>query len=243
MSSIKVISLNIEGDNHLQRIIPFFQRENPDVICLQEVLDKDIAFIKTQLQMEGIFAPVMNIKYPNPIRLTVNNTIGILTLTKQKIEKMTFEYYVKHTEAVPIINVNEPNSSDRAIITAEISKDNTPYKIINTHFTWSVQGQSTPLQHANLDSLFSILDTKGEFILCGDFNAPRGLPVWQRLADKYTDNIPPNETTSIDQNLHRVKNIQLFVDGMFTTKHYKAEVNVVDGVSDHKALVGIVSKC
>lgn len=241
MALLKIISLNIEGDNHLHRIIPFFKKENADVLCLQEVLEKDIPFIKSELNMDGLYKPLMYIRHPNPARLSVGTNWGILTLTKEKSE-MNGENYVKQGSDIPFNDPYEPNSCDRAIITAKIIKDSIQYTVINTHFTWSVQGESTQLQLEHLETMFKLLDPKKEFILCGDFNAPRGKPTWQRLSEKYTDNVPAHEITSIDPDLHRVKTIKFFVDGIFTTQKYKAHVQVCSGVSDHKALIGIITR-
>ena len=65
----------------------------------------------------------------------------------------------------------------------------------------------------------------------------------RRLAGRLRDNIPPPVTTSIDGPLHRAGDLGLMVDGMFTTQGYEArEVRVVDGVSDHCALVATVAR-
>ena len=40
------------------------------------------------------------------------------------------------------------------------------------------------------------------------------MKTFNRLAEKYKDNIPLEYKTSIDQNLHRVKGLQVMVDGL-----------------------------
>jgi hypothetical protein len=43
--------------------------------------------------------------------------------------------------------------------------------------------------------------------------------------------------------LHRVKGIMFMVDGLFTTSKYNAtNVKLVDGVSDHMAIVANIEK-
>ena len=64
---MKLISLNIEGDKHLDdKILPFFDKEKPDVLCLQEVFAKDIQKIcqRTGLEkyFDGLFEPVIELK-------------------------------------------------------------------------------------------------------------------------------------------------------------------------------------
>jgi len=50
---VKLISLNIEGDKHLDdKILPFFDKEKPDVLCLQEVFAKDIQKICQRTGLE-----------------------------------------------------------------------------------------------------------------------------------------------------------------------------------------------
>ena len=78
-------------------------------------------------------------------------------------------------------------------------------------------------------------------MFCGDFNAPRGGEVFDQLASHYSDCVPPEITTTIDQELHRAKGLQYVVDSIFSTDQYRLEdVRVQSGVSDHCALIGRV---
>jgi endonuclease/exonuclease/phosphatase family metal-dependent hydrolase len=99
-----------------------------------------------------------------------------------------------------------------------------------------------------------ILETQGEFVLTGDFNAPRmhkGNPgeIFSAIASRYTDNIPVHYETSIDASLHRngktrpLDFVDKMVDGLFTTPVYTAhDVGLHFGVSDHAAVSAIISK-
>lgn len=76
-----------------------------------------------------------------------------------------------------------------------------------------------------------------DFVLVGDFNAPRGGPIFDRLAAVYTDWIPHEVRTTIDPVLHRAGDLQIVVDGLFSTSSYRASgVEVLCGVSDHCAI-------
>ena len=55
-SSLKLISLNIEGDKHIPQVLAFFKREQPEIICLQEVFLPDFKMFKKELGMEGAHA-------------------------------------------------------------------------------------------------------------------------------------------------------------------------------------------
>lgn len=81
-------------------------------------------------------------------------------------------------------------------------------------------------------------------MLAGDFNAPRGGESFSAIAARYRDNIPPNYQTSIYAPLHRSgQDLELMVDGLFTTPGYRAEnVELTSGMSDHYAIVADIEK-
>ena len=58
--SLKLISLNIERSKHLDRVIPFLQKESPDVVCLQELAKKDIPAFEQTIGGACFFAPMAN---------------------------------------------------------------------------------------------------------------------------------------------------------------------------------------
>ncbi|MEB3702860.1 hypothetical protein Bealeia1_00050 [Candidatus Bealeia paramacronuclearis] len=88
--------------------------------------------------------------------------------------------------------------------------------------------------------LIQLLSQFPDFILCGDFNASRDRVVFDKIASFYKDNIPAQATTSIDKMLHRAGDLQLFVDGLFLTSHYRIEdVKLHAAPSDY---MGIITK-
>ena len=74
-------------------------------------------------------------------------------------------------------------------------------------------------------------------LLGGDFNAPRGGPIFARLARHWTDCIPADVTTSIDPELHRAGALELMVDGMFASPGVRVDsVRMHTGLSDHQGI-------
>ena len=74
-------------------------------------------------------------------------------------------------------------------------------------------------------------------VLTGDFNAPRGGPIFAAVADVLTDCVPPDIMTSIDPLLHRAGALELMVDGLFSSRDYRvSEVRMHSGLSDHQGL-------
>ncbi|HEY5810705.1 MAG TPA: endonuclease/exonuclease/phosphatase family protein, partial [Povalibacter sp.] len=84
-----------------------------------------------------------------------------------------------------------------------------------------------------------------DYVLCGDFNAPRGRPLFSLFTDELglTDHLPPTVTTTIDPQLHRAGALQLVVDTIFSTPHYQVEdVQVLEGISDHKGILATLRR-
>lgn len=242
MENLKLVNLNIEGDKHLSQVSDFLKNENPDIVCLQEILSKDVEYFKNLMQMDGTFAPTTAIKRENKLQITPGTEWGIMVLTNLKPVTYSTYYYAGSKDALPEFKDDYHNSDCRALIIMSYETEGKKYQVANTHFTWSQGGTTSDMQRQHFKKLLDIISPFDNFILCGDFNAPRGLEIWDELAKRYRDNIPQNITTTIDQNLHRAQGIQLVVDGIFSSPSFKVEdVQVKDGLSDHMAIVATIS--
>jgi endonuclease/exonuclease/phosphatase family metal-dependent hydrolase len=227
------------------------QKEQPDVLALQEVFKERLPDIVRETKMRFVsFYPMhtnSNIVHP---KLT-DTTLGVAVFSNVDVENVHGVYYVGEESIVPRFiysqnpNSSEisdtPNNSNLVLACGDFKKDGESYRVLTTHFTYTRDGVATAFQLAHLDLLFQKLENiGGDFILTGDFNAPRGRETWNRLAAKYADNIPLSYTSSLDPILHKAaaQKFPYVVDGCFTTSGYKAkEVRLVSGVSDHMAIV------
>jgi len=244
---MKLISLNIELNIHDELVLPFLKNEKADVVCIQEILEENFEMYKKELGLQGIFKPWSPVSSrARPLLLGKMQGIAIFT---KNIVSSGYNFYIGKEEnhlkpfSEWLENKEEYNKDKVLVWITTKDKDGKEYKIVTTHFTITKQGESTPEQLEHLDLLFKALDPLGEFVLVGDFNAPRGNETFTRLARKYTDNIPPEYKTSIDKNLHRNGEILFMVDGLFTTPHYDGtNVKLVDGLSDHMAIVADIEK-
>ncbi len=236
--SIKVISVNIEGDNHFDTVFAFIERENPDVVCMQEVYEVDLPLFCTRLSPTYRYLPLSTVSAPNPFRKAQKGAEGVVIFSKLPIHDSGSFYYESEPIDTTILD-SRPEGSRRGLVWIDIEVGGKIYRIATTHFTWSWKGEVTTLQKADLGNLMRELEAVKPTLLCGDFNTPRGSEIFDHLATVFTDMIPPTVTTTIDQNLHRVSGIQFVVDGFFVAPGYTASnVRVLDGVSDHCALVG-----
>src|SRR4051812_37111676 len=58
MSSISLVSLNVERSKHLDLVIPFLKEKKPDVVTLQECMECDIPPYENALDAKCFFTPL-----------------------------------------------------------------------------------------------------------------------------------------------------------------------------------------
>lgn len=241
-NSISLVSLNIEGDKHLETIVDFLRKNKPDVVCLQEVFEKDFPGIKKQLDMAGYFTPMTIEKTGDP----KNNltACGVAILTNLYVENTPLSlYYFGKSYSMPFAVKGDPNTVNKVILSIVLNKNNNRFTFGTTHFTLSDGGKADENQRKDLEEMLKLLNNFEDIILCGDFNAPRGGEIFSKISSKYKDNIPLEYETSIDSKLHRAKGLKLMVDGLFSTPHYQIKnVRLIEGISDHCAITAKVSR-
>jgi endonuclease/exonuclease/phosphatase family metal-dependent hydrolase len=245
---MKVISLNVECDKHYERIFSFLEQQSPDVICLQEVLEDDFPLIQKTLAMDGVFKSqgYFDSKHDS-YKDSIGRSFGIAIFSKKIIHSGYFYYWGKEENTtLPFESVRHDDllSKNYVLVWVDAYDENgNILRCITTHLPVTKEGESSPFQLAVLEPFLQKLETFGDFFVCGDFNAPRGNETFRRVAEKYKDCIPEKYTTSLDQNLHRIPNLQFMVDCFFTTKECLAEdISFHDGVSDHMAIVANVKR-
>lgn len=244
---LRIASINIERSKHLKRVESFLKWYQPDVLCLQELCARDIPIIEAIMGNKLTYAPMT--LCPSETELEPN---GIGLVAWGQLEDITTTYYHGTGHPTPTMSshkeadgqmVSDPASIDNAIISATYQG----FRIATTHLIVTPDGQSTPCQLAIADKLIQVAKLEAErvggLLLCGDFNAPRGNPTFQLLADTYTDGIPASYTTSLDPDLHKIGKLKdRMVDGLFHTPSYKLEdATLHTGVSDHCALTCTLS--
>jgi len=240
--SVKLISLNIEKERHLDRVEDFLRSQPADLVCLQELVESSIP------RLAGAFGAGIARYVPMKRRLSEESpprVQGIGVFSRVPID-VGVRYYNSYADAVPDSAKGDPttyNVSNRPLVVCDVKKAGQDFRIVTTHFTWTPDGQASELQWTDMRAMMSVLEELGEFVLCGDLNAPRGGKIFSMLAEKYTDNIPPEYISSLDPDLHRAGHLRLMVDGLFTTPAYRAsEVRLQFGVSDHAAIIAEISK-
>lgn len=239
MAGLRLVSVNIERSKHLDRVIPFLHTENPDVVCMQELNEWDVEHFKKELSMEVSYVP-LGINPKEQHHPDGPGVIGIGIFSRSIISATTYFYRGRAENGRVSVHHLLQNL---ALLVCEIKHEDTIFRVITTHFTWTPDGLPTELQRTDCTHMLESLESIDQFILCGDFNAPRGGEIFTRIANRYTDTIPPEYISSIDGDLHRAGPLPYMVDGLFSTPEYVVSgVRLQNAVSDHCAIVARIEK-
>ena len=247
-SSIHFVSVNIERDRHYDTVLPFLKEQNADVVCLQEVFERDIPLFEKELGIKGFFAEMFQWpdSFENPTEII---SMGVAILTKLPVEKTLLQYYKRGPKDIPVyvkyVEGGEDTVAD-VLLSLVVDVGGISYVLGTTHFTWTPHGNTDDRQRRDLKNLLIKMEEfKNGIVFAGDFNAPRGGEIFDELSRNFKDNIPAEYATSLDQKLHRnpgeVK--YLMVDGLFSTPEYEVfDVSLRFGISDHGAIIATISK-
>lgn len=238
---LRVISLNIEFDRHLDRVLPFLKAEKWDVLLVNELLATDVPKFEEVLSEDCFFVPMMRFQRPYgmiPFGHGIFSRVPVVSHDEQYAGPLG-----------EIVDFIEGSSEDRFktqknfLIIVEANKNGEVYNLGFTHFPWTPDGEADNIQRVCAKKLLEIVEREGEMTLFGDFNAPRGKEIFGMFTEKLKDNIPAYYETSVDENLHRAGKLMYMVDGCFTTPGYAAsEVELRFGLSDHAAVLATIAK-
>lgn len=234
---MKIVSINIEDKKHLERVVSFLAREDAIVVCLMEVREQDVLILAGDKYPYVVYAA-------NSLLSGTSEKTGVAILSK----KMIFEVEKYYCGEKASEYITSPGNGTHApvVLLAKIVSEEGECQIGAVHFSWTPDGHENPRQEDHLKKLLKYLEKQGEFVLCGDFNIPRGYKLYQSLADKYQDNIPVAIASTIDPSLHRANFAQhgklaLVVDYVWSTPKYRvSQVRIEDGISDHCGVVCVV---
>ncbi len=242
--ALKLISLNIELNQHYETVLSFLRKEQADIVCLQEVLESDMPRLDEATGMRGAFAVMSQASAPQTVLRGVPRgaTFGIALFVRVSAVFSTGYYFGDATNIPQEQNDNQ--EKNLMLLRAAFSHQGKEYCVGTTHFTWTSDGSVSEVQRTDIRVLLAVLARTPEIVFCGDFNAPRGGEIWAKLATRYQDNIPKEYHSSLDPHLHRLLDSKkLVVDGLWSTPAYRVSgVRLVEGVSDHKAVVGFIER-
>lgn len=240
---IKIVSVNIEGDKHLDTVDTLLVQENPDIVLLMEATEQGMKQLAGSTYPYTAFAP--NDVVGNIAGMHGDEKVGVAILSKYTLLGSE-TYYCE--ERIEDYLVEKPDATHAPVLLlASVATADDVWQVGAVHFSWTPDGAPNARQRKHAELLIKHLQTKGELLVGGDFNIPRGSELYHKLATSLRDNVPLEAQTTIDPDLHRVNmdnrgKLALVVDYAWSTKEYSVgDLRVVSGVSDHCALVYYVS--
>jgi endonuclease/exonuclease/phosphatase family metal-dependent hydrolase len=239
--TLSVACLNIEMSAHLETVCNFLSRHKPEVVCVQELFERDVRQLSAALDgAKYVFGPMTR-------RANENLVMGIALFSRLPTTHASQLFYRGSPDRLPRFDPTtaqtKSQTQNHLVIACDVEKDNASFRIGTTHFPWTPDGRADDVQRNDLKILLEILDPLEEFVLCGDFNFPRGGDLFDVMAVRFKDNIPTRYLTSIDPILHRSGALELMVDGVFSTPGYSvSDVELHTGISDHCAITFNVSR-
>lgn len=255
---LNLISVNIEGKRHLDKIERLLEQVRPDVVCMQEVFVDDVSRLSDALAraMDGTvtaqFTPIV-FKTSDGLDKTADEIatgthelieFGNLIMTVLPATGLQEQYYYGDRAHLRVHRSGVLTDIALVLSSLVLEKDGATFQVATTHFCKNHEGSVTSdFQREQVVGLLQSLEQLGNFIVCGDFNAPRGGEIFTMLAERYTDNIDASYTSSIDPDLHRAGHLPYMVDGLFTTPEYVVtHMHFETGVSDHYAIVATIER-
>ncbi len=248
----KLVTVNIEGDKHLERVRPFLAEENPDIVCLQEAFRDDVQdLLGSEFQIEFL---------PMCLKERMDGSLsqwGVAVATRAPAHSVIREYYHQPTTAlVPYDGITihtKRNTIWQGVVGVVVADGAETLTVFSTHFTWTPDGASNEYQASDMKGLLSFLETQPPHVLCGDFNIPRKQnELYPILASHYSDHVPQEYETSMYLPLHRTKDdpiegprvASFMVDYILSTPGaYSIPPAVMQcNMSDHCALIATIEK-
>jgi endonuclease/exonuclease/phosphatase family metal-dependent hydrolase len=241
-SVLALASINIEGSKNLSRVAMFLRDHAPEIVCLQELFEDDVAAFRDGLGYEhSIYINMCRMPEPDGPR-----PIGIGILSRRPFVSTEWISFGGGGSGLDVVDRTSEETRFHThrypIALARIALGSNLFTIGTTHFPWTNNAGTTDFQRATCDNFLRLMKSRC-LVFMGDFNAPRGGEIFGRLAAAWTDNIPPTYTSSLDRALHRVGHKQLMVDGVFSSTDYVvSSVALHEGVSDHCAVTALIAK-
>lgn len=245
--SIKLISINIEGQKHLDKVRGLIKKEEPDVVCLMECFSDKIDYLADSKYPYRLYAPTYQVDQiegegkqgliPSKTRVWGEAIISKYPLLDSQITYLSMDEYGENN-----LPTHDTDNHIPALIKANVDITGKLYRVGTIHLTWTPKATMTKRQRLNVAELINLIGTQ-ELVLAGDFNIPRGNDVYIQMKRHLKDNIPETVVTTLDPELHyrnkgQVEKLELVVDYVWSTPGYKvSDLRIISGVSDHCAIV------
>lgn len=240
----KLVTYNIWHGEYLEQLLAFLKKEQPDILCLQEVSSSGLAqhqskvnlftTIKETMRQEGVFERGF---WADEGKGKFDGGVAILSRFSMLNKKVW--RYERETTQILKPSTTDRYSMPRVLLGSQLKLSSAPIWIFTTHFTISSDASVTPHQLEQAEKVAGFLKSYSEYIFCGDLNTPHGSEVFDKLKGQAQDMVGKVNGT-LHPVIHPVGYKGLQVDHVFAKgdrfKVNSAKVPVIDG-SDHLPVV------
>lgn len=241
---MKLITLNTWQGRFFRNFKPFFEEQNADIICLQE-LNKTDGYIPTYHSLETWNDMLDITKFKNTYYSAVwsydlmdrevefgNGLLSRFPIT-QKETLFTHGSYQK-------VSADNYESNVRNAQIVELDVEDQKLTVVNHHAHWEADGMGTPVSLEKIKKLVERLrSVDGPLVIVGDFNLRPESEAIQYLVNELNLRDLTAEA-GLDNTLENaVTEFKVACDHIFVSKH----IDVVNFersdalLSDHKALI------
>ncbi len=246
--NIKVVCLNMWlGGKLFENIQPFIERENADILVLQEVHHAESLPPQQEWHAVGelahilgypkyAFAPASSVETSEGFRIQFGNAI----LSRLPITSATSVFYDVPYNGMQTRVSGDYTREPRNLQHAKITAGDTTLHIFNTQGIWGFDGDDNERRLLMGDIIAEQVQDKQQALLMGDFNVLEGTKAIGKI-EVHMKNIFKGELTTSFNMKH--KNGGGFgtavVDMMFASPDIKIlnHYSTSDNVSDHVPLV------
>ncbi len=261
--SFTVLHLNIERDRHIKSTHDLIISRTPDVVCLEEAMENNVKDLASEFDYHYVYSPLVSVYRGE----TFVDQEGSAILSKFPIIEKNIFPYGKHTPGEPphydpyvLLSAYNRRTSERygyhyAVLLAKVQLESGEMiNITTTHFP--VVDHQTPehedhvldkiervdeidLFRTYFDQFINIIkNLKSPLVFTADMNNQRGEFIYDTLAHTLDDLTPKNIDSTIDPLIHRRKDLKLVVDTIMISSDLQSnEAEIIEGISDHKALL------
>ena len=254
---IKFITLNIlHGGELLDSILEFLNKEDPDIIALQEVCEsKDLSLPKNLRTTSVLTEYYKNytLKFaPEQLWIKEGNVeIGNAILSKFPIISHKIEFFdVKYGYYPESPEKTDFSKDPQNLQHIEIDIHGTTFNIINVHGIWGFDGEDNPRRDVMSSVITRRIKNLSNVVLSGDFNTRPYTHAIKNI-EHYLRNIFKDELKTTFNVPRRLKNIHKqnetgYASSVVDMIFMSPQLKIVDhycpavDVSDHLPLVAIL---
>jgi len=251
--TIKLLQLNINGDNYWDTLIPFLAKNDFDIFHFQELAGKNTLSgnINSTRDCFAKLQQVLSTNYKSELAISqrylsdpVNAYMGNAIFYKNNfalIEKNILTLNQNTTPFPP--DVTQYESLGRTFLHLTFQIEGKQISFMNTHFAWAHTPTEEPHQTEQGEILLKYLQNVPKpFVLTGDFNLDPNQPTIQKISKLSRNLIAENHiTNTLNPRTHRAKELfpqgvavdYIFVSDDLTIKQFGV---VEDDISDHFGL-------